>query len=266
MIFQTITSISIPQVHLINRDSVFSPKYAVAARQVYEIHYSCSLDSNSHAIRRRYSEFHKLHSLIKHKDRLQLKSPFPKKKWIRSWTPQVVEVRRTSLEAWLVELAAKVTLRAHLLDFLGAAPTVDETLATSPTPGEQTITQTLSRLMAQPHMRLATLETFEKEFFELKSPVNSDYILAFVQKLVPLCGDNYIGCKAISILAKLANRENNRWYLDVVRSMRQLPLQLLKEMHLEKHLLRGMGEESIHLTRLLGQEDDSKTDQLVTFT
>lgn len=229
---------------------------------MYEVHYCCSAETPQ-AIRRRYSEFHKFHSLIKHKDRRGLLAPFPKKKWIRSWTPQVVEERRKGLEAWLEEVAGKAGLRAYLLDFLGAAPIVEERLTNSPTPGEQTITQTLSRLVAQPHMKLATLEAFEKEFFELKGPVNTDYILAFVQKLVPLCGDNYVGCKAISILANLASREKYRWYLDVVRSVRQLPMSALREMHLEKHLLRAMGEESFQLTRVVGQEDEGKIDQLV---
>lgn len=264
MISQNITSLSIPHVHLMTRDSVFSPKYAVIPPQVYEVHYSCSTDSPPQAIRRRYSEFHKFHSLIKHKDRLRLVAPFPKKKWIRSWTPQVVEERRRGLEVWLGEVAERTGLRTYLLDFLGAAPIVEERLTNTPTPGEQTITQTLTRLVAQPHMRLATLEAFEKEFFELKGPVNADYILAFVQKIVPLCGDNYVGCKSISILANLASREKYRWYLDVVRSLRQLPLPSLREMHLEKHLLRAMGEESFQLTRLVGQEDDTKIDQLVS--
>jgi len=229
---------------------------------VYEVHFSCLADSPQN-IRRRYSEFHKFHSLIKHKDRKGLLAPFPKKKWVRSWTPQVVEERRKGLETWLGEVAGKATLKVYLLDFLGAAPIFEERLTNSPTPGEQTITQTLSRLVTQPHMRLATLEAFEKEFFELKGPVNTDYILAFVQKLVPLCGDNYVGCKAICILANLASREKYRWYLDVVRSVRQLPLPALREMHLEKHLLRAMGEESFHLTRLVGQDDEARTEQLV---
>lgn len=260
----TITSISIPQAHLLHSESLFSPTYTVPATQVYEVHYCYQSTFNS--VRRRYSHFHALNTLIKRTDGELQEVAFPGKKWIGSCSAQVVEARRLGLQAWLMYVAGQTKVLTHVLDFLQAAQVAAPVTPTSHTSSEQTITQTLSRLASQPHMRLATLEAFEKEFFELKTPTNTDYILAFVQKLVPICGDNYIGCKAISILMKLASSEHYRGYMDVVRSLRQLPMVLLRQMSLEKHLLHAMSDESFRLTRILSQENDSKTSELVPCT
>lgn len=219
------------------------------------------------SVYRRYSEFYRLRELVLREIKDLEGIPFPKKRFLRSNTPQNIENRRKTLEIWLISLAKRDQISCLLLDFLSAVKASEEAKRGIPNRGENIIVNTIGKLAAQPHMRLSTLESFENEFFQAGNTVNPDFLLALIQKIVPLCGDNYTGCKAISILSKLTLRASNVSFTEAIRALRSLPVQSLREIHLEKHLLKAMqvdtGEESFRLLQILSQEDSSRVDQLV---
>ena len=173
------------------------------------------------------------------------------------------------LEAWLVQVSRRDHLRPFLMDFLAVGQLCDLKTAEM-SPGELIIANTVARLRTQPKMKLGALESFEKDFFVSESRVNPEYLLTFVQKLVPLCGDSYAGCKAISILCKLVSRESNRSFTDVISTLQSLHILTLREMHLEKHLLKSMkvdtGEQSFLLLKLISLADPVKIEALVPTT
>lgn len=229
--------------------------------------YSLTNHATAVSVFRRYSEFYRLRELVLREMKDLEGIPFPKKRLLRSCTPQNVENRRVTLETWLISLAKRDQLCCLLLDFLSAIKASEEAKRSVPNAGETIIVATIAKLAAQPHMRLSTLESFENEFFRVGNAVSQDFLLALIQKIVPLCGDNYTGCKAISILSKLISRASNRSFTEAIRALRSLPLESLREIHLERHLLKAMqvdtGEESFRLLQLLSQDDSSRSDQLV---
>lgn len=183
------------------------------------------------SVYRRYSEFYRLRELVLREIKDLEGIPFPKKRFLRSNTPQNIENRRKTLEIWLISLAKRDQISCLLLDFLSAVKASEEAKRGIPNRGENIIVNTIGKLAAQPHMRLSTLESFENEFFQAGNTVNPDFLLALIQKIVPLCGDNYTGCKAISILSKLTLRASNVSFTEAIRALRSLPVQSLREIH-----------------------------------
>lgn len=177
---------------------------------------------------------------------------FPGKQTLRSLKAEVVSYRRTQLEQWLRQVAGALVCHTFVYEFLGIGG--GEALqATDTGRAELLLTSTLHRLLSEPQMKLAALETFDRQFFPQSRGIQSDFLSVLLLFIVPLLGDTHAGTRALQVLRKLMSRTQFKGSGEVLQQLAALDLALLRKARFEVHLLSGR-EEACEIFQVLYDE------------
>ena len=192
-----------------------------------------------------------------------LVTPFPKPV-LMPLKATVVEERRLALEGFMTETIASPQLGRMLLLFLGLSVGEIDSLQAPPSPCSSTPVPKLSaiqslyfRLRASPNNRLQALIDFDMCYFQHSELTLSDATRLLLGDVVPLAGDDICGTKALAVLSKLITtgvaKNSREFRLELLR----LSVDLLRGMHLDKHLkgefAGGSYEEAFIVAALLDQ-------------
>lgn len=189
--------------------------------------------------------------------------PFPKAV-LMPLKASVVEERRLALEGFMNEATNDPHLSRLLLLFLGVSVSEIESLLAPPVPRSPSLLPKLSaiqalhlRLQASPNNRLQALIDFDLAYFQYPELTLSDAIRSLLGDVVPLAGDNICGTKALAVLSKLITtgiiKNSHEFRYELLR----FSVDLLRGMHLDKHLKGefpgGSYEEAFLVAALLDQ-------------
>jgi len=114
-------------------------------------------------------------------------------------------------------------------------------------PTELCVANFIKRLDQSEHKRLKAIEKFEREFFNQKQEISMPVATILLMKLMPLCGVEVIGSKALDILYKLTSSTTFRYYQTIIDAMMKISMDVLREMKLNLHLNRAFQGDSAEL-------------------
>lgn len=246
-------------------NSLLSRSHTVLRTQVYTV--ELKLPHRTLLSEHRYSEFRSLHLSVAAKQMPSatcLIAPFPKPVLV-PLKAAVVEERKLALEGFMTETIASPQLGRILLVFLGlSVEEIDALLAppsppcaSTPLPKLSAIQSLHFRLRTSPNNRLQALIDFDMCYFQRPELTQSDAIRSLLGDVVPLAGDNVCGTKALAVLSKLVTTGVVKKSHEFRSELLRLSVDLLRGMHLDKHLKGefpgGSYEEAFTVAALLDQ-------------
>ena len=233
--------------------------------QEYEIQFARIGCPVAQSVYRRYRQFYHLHRDLQTVEELQ-EVKFPEKHALNNLKAEIVSKRRLELEQWLRDVAGRQSCHSSLYEFLGLAGS-QPLEPHSHSFGENFLTLTLHQLISKPHMKLATLEFFDKRFFPRAGSLHPDYIFVFLHFLLPLVSDSHAGAQALSVLHSLISRKKFKGAGEVIRAVPLLTKEDIKKARLETHLLeryfRGTRESACEVFKVVYEECVSQGQELV---
>jgi len=263
--FGPLIYVALPNTRLRTSPGLFQSKYTVRFKQEYEIQFARIGCPVAQSVFRRYRQFHHLNRDLQGTEGMQ-EARFPQKQALNNLKTEVVLKRRLELEQWLRAVAALQACHRLLYEFLG----LEGSQPLEPhnhSFGENFLTLTLHRLISEPHMKLATLEFFDKRFFPRAGSLHPDFILVFLHFLLPLISDDYAGAQALCVLHSLISRKKFKGAGEVVRTVPLLTKEDIKKARLETHLLeryfRGTRESACEVFKVIYEECVSQGRELV---
>lgn len=263
--FGALIYVALPNTRLRTSPGFFRSKYTVSFTQEYEIQFARIGCPVAQSVFRRYRQFHHLHRDLQGVEGLQ-EARFPQKQTLNNLKTEVVLKRRLELELWLRTVAALQACHRPLYEFLGlpgSQPLDPHTHSF----GENFLTLTLHRLISEPHMKLATLEFFDRRFFPRAGSLHPDFILVFLHFLLPLISDDHAGAQALCVLHSLVSRKKFKGAGEVVRTVPLLTKEDIKKARFETHILeryfRGTRESACEVFKVMYEECISQGRELV---
>lgn len=82
------------------------------------------------------------------------------------------------------------------------------------------------------------IENFNWHFFAKKRTVQQEAIEKLIACLVPICGDLFLGSKALDIISKLTTSDYFKDFSMVCKTFTRFQPDLLKKMHLNEYLTK----------------------------
>lgn len=263
--FGPLIYVALPSTRLRSSPGFFRSKYTVNFTQEYEIQFARIGCPVAQSVYRRYRQFHHMHRDLQAVEELQ-EVKFPERHVLNNLKAEIVSKRRLELEQWLRAIAGLQSCHSLLYEFLGLAGS-QPLEPHSHSFGENFLTLTLHRLISEPHMKLATLEFFDKRFFPRAGSLHPDYIFVFLHFLLPLVSDSHAGSQALSVLHSLISRKKFKGAGDVIRTVPLLTKEDIKKARLETHLLeryfRGTRESACEVFKVVYEECISQGQELV---
>lgn len=126
-----------------------------------------------------------------------------------------------------------------------------------PTLDEELIFDFTTRLNTDSRNKIKALDDFEWNFFSKRRSVRSELISFLLKTIIPLCGLNNIGNKAMDIIAKLTSRDRYREYQTVIKELVKIDPEILCEMRLNEHLTKkSHGDcqpQAFHILQILAE-------------
>ncbi|CAG9329520.1 unnamed protein product [Blepharisma stoltei] len=204
---------------------------------------------DSYRVFRRYKEFSSLNSEIEEilaENAITLPK-FPKKIF-NKLSAAVISERRANLELWLQEASGHTELLLPLSKFLNVPTDGFEIVSTnrqnSVSQDENLIVEFSTKVTSESRNRYRALEEFEWQFFSKRRLVRNEYFAILLNVLIPLCGLDNIGCKALDILTKLISSDRFWDFNKVKQELVKLGPDFLSKMKLNDHLMRRIHGES----------------------
>lgn len=240
--FGCLIYLALPSTRLRTGAGVFASKFTVPLRQEYEVQFARIGCPTPQSVFRRYRQFYQLSRAVA---ALGVAEPsearFPAKQTLRSLKAEVVSYRRTQLEQWLRTVTGTLVCHTFVYEFLGIGG-VEALQVTGIGRAELLLTSALHRLLSEPHMKLAILETFDRQFFPQTSDLHHDFLSVLLIFLLPLLGDLHAGQRALQVMRKLMSRSQFKGSGAVLLQLAGLDPGLLRKARLELHLLNGREE------------------------
>lgn len=254
--FGSLIYVALPSTRLRTSPGFFRSKYTVPSSQEYEIQFARIGCPVSQSVYRRYRQFHHLYRDLQDIEELQ-DTKFPQKHALNSLKTEIVGRRKVELEEWLRKAAGLQLCHRRVYEFLNIAGSLPLE-AVQPSFAENFITETLHRLISEPHMKLTTLEYFDKRFFPRAGSLQSDFILVFLHFLLPILSDDHAGAQALGVLHSLISRKKFKGAVEVIRTIPLLTKEDIKKARLETHLLeryfRGTRENACEVFKVVYEE------------
>ncbi|OMJ85526.1 hypothetical protein SteCoe_13141 [Stentor coeruleus] len=206
---------------------------------IYEIRVKLS-QTNEIISFKRYSELlHLSENLtpLTRQERILLPK-FPSKK-LNKLDQSLVAQRRSLLEQWLKSAISHKILQEKILSFLDYVATPkNQDLKNKISPDELLITEFVEKISKDDHNKMKLIENFNWNFFIKKRTLQQNYINQLIECLVPLCGCEFIGSKALDVLSKMTTSDYFRDFVIVSRIMTSFPPRFLKSMRLNEYLTK----------------------------
>ena len=236
--------ITIPNTLTKTSGSLFSRSYTVKPTQLYEIHVRISKNCEIIASKR-YSELLSLSEIvipiqlkpIIMQERISLPK-FPEKRF-KKLNESLVTQRRLEIENWLRCAIRHQFLANKIYDFLDFVQETSNTdTKAKVNPDEIQILDFVDKVKTTSNNRMKLIENFSWQFFSKKRIVQQEIIGKLVECLIPLCGDDFLGSKALDILSKLTTGDYFRDFTMVSKELSKFPPEILKTMNLHEYLTK----------------------------
>ena len=251
--FGCLIYLALPSTRLRTGTGVFASKFTVTSRQEYEVQFARIGCPTPQSVFRRYRQFHQLSRAVA---ALGITEPsearFPAKQTLRSLKAEVVSYRRTQLEQWLRSVAGTLVCHTFVYEFLGVGG-VDALQVTGIGRAELLLTSALHRLLSEPQMKLAALETFDRQFFPQTHDLHRDFLSVLLIFLLPLLGDQHAGHRALLVMRKLMSRSQFIGSGAVLLQLAGMDSDLVRKARLELHLVNDR-EEACEVFQVLYEE------------
>jgi hypothetical protein len=158
----------------------------------------------------------------------------------------IISQRRIALEKWLQHALSVKALETFLREFLEIQPDMLERTGETErlNEDERIVKDFESKINANPHSRTNIIDTYEKKFFSKRRNIRDGILRVLMSTLVPLCGDDYIGSKALYFIRKLCAGDHNRDFEGAIKALMALPVPILQQMKLDEYLLKNRFSES----------------------
>lgn len=163
---------------------------------------------------------------------------FPKKR-LKKLNESIINQRRLEIENWLrcairnQQLADKIY---DFLDFVQDIPHPD--IRSRVNSDEIQILDFVDKIKKASNNRMKLIEAFSWNFFAKKRLVQQDVIGKLAECLIPLCGDDFLGSKALDILSKLTTSDYFRDFSMVCKEFSKFPVETLKAMNLDEYITK----------------------------
>ena len=95
-----------------------------------------------------------------------------------------------------------------------------------------------SNINSSSNTKINIIDIFEKKFFSSRRNISEHYLHLLISTLIPLCGDEYIGSKALYFLNKLLSSDHNRDFQLAINQFQNFPPKTLRKMKLDEYLLK----------------------------
>lgn len=154
--------------------------------------------------------------------------------------PSVISKRRAGLENWLQAVLAIAEFENPVKKFLNIDTNMIEQVvgASQLSEDEQLVHEFTNNLSLQVHSKMNHIVNFEKKFFSRRRTLREQYYNSLISTLIPLCGDDYVGSKALDVLDKLLTSDHNREFQVATKELTKSSIKLLKKMQLNEYLLK----------------------------
>ena len=231
--------VSIPRTQTRRKTGVFSRLYTVLAKQVYELKVILD-DSYEFILFKRYKEFRQLnHEVKKIVYNKSVLHKFPGKN-MNPMNPLVISARKSGLEKWLQSLLSVKQAETLVKGFLNIKESmIEEASALQKMSADECLIKDFSsQITSDSHSKFNIIDGFEKKYFHKRRAIREQYTNLLIKTLIPLCGDNYIGSKALNFLYKLCISDHNRDFERAAKEVTKFPIKELKKMKLNEYILR----------------------------
>lgn len=163
---------------------------------------------------------------------------FPGKKF-NKLNESLILKRRIDLEQWLKSAISHKALQDKILTFLDYVITplnINSKAKTSP--DELLIIEFVEKISKDAQNKMKLIENFSWNFFQKKRSVQQNYISLLTECLVPLCGCEFVGSKALDVLSKLTTSDYFRDFVLVCRVLTSFTPRTLRRMCLNEYLTK----------------------------
>ena len=154
--------------------------------------------------------------------------------------PSVISARRLWLEKWLQSAMSIQMLENTLKRFLNIQNNMIE-----PLPDVQNINEDeffvkefTKTIDSHTNSKINIIQNFEKKFFSRRRNIRDIFYNSILAALIPLCGDEYTGSKALDVINKLLTSDHNRDFQIATKELTKFSVKLLKKMKLSEYLLK----------------------------
>ena len=144
-----------------------------------------------------------------------------------------------TLENWLKSAMRNKSLVGvifEFLDFNQQSSGIENKLKANP--DEVQIQEFVEKISKTSNNKMKLIETFNFQFFSKKRSIHQDVIGMLIECLIPLCGDGFLGSKALDILSKLTTSEYFRDFSIVCKELCKILPEILKKMNLNDYLTK----------------------------
>ena len=235
--YGTIIFVAIASTRLRSPPGVFASKFTVISKQEYEIQFARVGSPETQSVFRRYRQFYQLYRSIQSLGFTDPPDePFPAKQVFRPLSASVVTHRRLHLEQWLRSAASSLFCHTFVYEFLGISGS-QPLESHSQTAAELCVTDTMHRLLSEPHMKLAALENFDQRFFPQAKAVHCDFLVVFLNVLLPIVSDDHAGSRALQVLRSLISRTQFKGACEVAKLIPTLSKEGIKKARFDAHIL-----------------------------
>ncbi|OMJ72071.1 hypothetical protein SteCoe_29578 [Stentor coeruleus] len=163
---------------------------------------------------------------------------FPGKK-LNKLNESLILQRRIELEQWLKSAISHKSLQDKILTFLDYVITpLNLNSKAKTSPDELLILEFVEKISKDAQNKMKLIENFSWNFFQKKRTVQQNYISQLTECLVPLCGCEFVGSKALDVLSKLTTSDYFRDFVLVCRVLTSFPPRILKKMCLNEYLTK----------------------------
>ena len=161
---------------------------------------------------------------------------FPEKSFFKM-NSEIIDKRRTEIELWMNHAVKYEILAEHIFNFMNLSykPTIASNKSINLS---DHLLKFIDRINSTANSRMKLIDKFDFVFFSKKPSVSAEDLWRLLQSLIPLCGDDFIGSKALNFISKLTTSDYYRDFSVAITELSKFIPDYLKTMKLNEYLTK----------------------------
>lgn len=157
----------------------------------------------------------------------------------------IIDKRRSEIENFLNLAIKNEILAEHIFVFMGISFKANVSLTKNSNTADKVL-KFIGKINSTANNKMRLIEKFEFSFFSKRHSLSSEFIYKLLQSLIPLCGDDFIGSKALDVISKLTTSDYYRDFAIASKELCRFAPEYLQTMKLHEYLTkRRFGDSQI---------------------